>query len=335
MSHRKSMQILLGVFGALLVMTVPARAVEVYKVSNYGGGHQIWFEAEAYDVRSPDTDEYYPVVDAAGAYGQAITRTGEAGGMISWTFDIRPSGGRGGTWYFWGRLINPGNTSDYMLVAGDPDDPVIPTGPPYPGGSGSAPFSDTDDRIFEGDFGPPWDWGQGWSQEGHTKELQDGENTMYIFHRQGDETVFWDVFVWTDDPDYVPTDEDYENAQVPLPGAATNPSPPDGATDVSRDAVLSWTSGDYAASTDGHVLYLGDNFNAVENRTTEGITLSNANYDPPGRLDFGTTYFWRVDEVDGPPDYTVRTGNVWSFTTELLAYPIANIIATASSSSLD
>ncbi len=36
---------------------------------------------------------------------------------------------------------------------------------------------------------------------------------MYIFHRQGDNTVFWDVFMWTDDPMYTPNDEDYRNAK--------------------------------------------------------------------------------------------------------------------------
>ena len=204
---------------------------------------QIWFEAEDYDERNPDTEEFYPVVDAAGAFGKAITRTGEAGGMIRWTFDIGAAGGKGGTWYFWARIINPANSSDYMLVEGDPGDPTIPTGPPFPGGTGPAPFVDTDDRIFEGDYGPPWAWGQAWDPEGHVKELRDGENTMYIFHRQGNDTVFWDAFVWTDSPDYVPTDADYQNATAVLPDTVTNPSPASGATDVPREVVLSWTQG--------------------------------------------------------------------------------------------
>jgi hypothetical protein len=45
---------------------------------------------------------------------------------------------------------------------------------------------------------------------------------MYIFHRQGDESAFWDVFVWTDSADYVPTDDDYNNAEV-LGAAAVRP----------------------------------------------------------------------------------------------------------------
>jgi len=51
-------------------------------------------------------------------------------------------------------------------------------------------------------------------------------------------------------------------------------------------------------------------------------------------LDFGQTYYWRIDEVNGSPDYTVYEGNIWQFTVEPVAYPMPseNITATASSS---
>jgi hypothetical protein len=39
-----------------------------------------------------------------------------------------------------------------------------------------------------------------------------------------------------------------------------------------------------------------------------------------------------IDEVTAPPDLGITQGDVWSFTTELLAYPIENVTATASSS---
>jgi hypothetical protein len=189
----------------------PPKGEGAFRVSNYGGGHQVWFEAEDYDVRDPDTDEFYLVVDADGAFGKAITRAGGAGGMINWTFDISAAGGQGGTWYFWYRGINPNNQSDYMLVEGDPGDAEIPAGPPYPGESDTPPFSNDDDRIFEEDV-PDWGWARASHEEGHTKELQSGVNTMYIYHRQGNDTVRWDVFMWTDDPAYTPTDADYQNA---------------------------------------------------------------------------------------------------------------------------
>jgi hypothetical protein len=215
MFHQSSKQILIGIFVTLLLITMPVYAIKYnnYKISDYGGGHQIWFEAEDYDERNPDTDQYFPVVDADDAFGQAITRAGGAGGMIRWTFDISVAGGKGGTWYFWGRVINPSNQSDFMLVEGHPGDPQIPTEPPFPGTSSAEGFTNAH-RVFEENIGPPWAWARSGHGEAHTKELQDGENTMYILHRQGNDTVFWDVFMWTDSPSYVPTDEDYQNARI-------------------------------------------------------------------------------------------------------------------------
>ena len=216
MFHRWYIQISFSVL-ALLLMTMPAYAVKNLKGSNHGAGTQVWFEAEDYDERNPDTDEFFLVVDADGAFGQAVTRAGADGGMMSWKFDIEKAGGKAGTWYFWGRVINPSNQSDYMLVEGDPDDAEIPSGPPFAGGDGSAPFVNDDDRIFEENTGPPWAWAIAGHPEGHVKELKGGMNTMYMYHRQGNDTRIMDVFMWTDDPDYVPTDADYESASPVAP----------------------------------------------------------------------------------------------------------------------
>jgi hypothetical protein len=329
MFHQSSKQIILGIFVALLLITVPVYAVKNYKFSNYGGGHQIWFEVEDYDERDPDTDEYFPVVYESGAFGQAITRAGGAGGMIRWTFDISEAGGKAGTWYFWGRVLNPNGQSEFLIVDGDPDDPPLPTGPPYPGTPTAPGFTD-DQRIFYQDAGPSWAWSRADHAEGHTKQLQDSENTMYILHRRGNDTVFWDVFMWTDSPDYVPTDADYRNAEIPSAGVATNPGPANEAIDVPRDVVLSWTPGAYVPPTNGHKVYLSESFNDV-NEGIGGVTQSADSYAPAQRLDFNKTYYWRVNEVNGPPDFTVYKGDVWQFTVEPFAYPIENIIATASS----
>jgi hypothetical protein len=78
--------------------------------------------------------------------------------MIRYSFDISAAGGKAGTWYFWVRVINPGNTSDYMLIEGDPGDATIPTSPPFPGGDGAAPFDNADDRILEATVAAPWGW---------------------------------------------------------------------------------------------------------------------------------------------------------------------------------
>ncbi len=329
MSHKSAKHITLGVLVSSLLLATPVHAVKNFKISGYGGGHQIWFEAEEFDERNPEGDQYYPVVDQAGAFGQAVGRAGGAGGMIRWTFDISKAGGTSGTWYFWARVINPSNNSDFMLVEGHPGD-VIPNGPPFPGTTSATEF-DNSQRVFEENMGPPWVWGRSGHEEAHTKELQDGENSMYIFHRQGN-NVFWDVFVWTDNAGYVPTDNDYLNATVVLPDNAYAPIPANGATDAPRDMVLNWTAGDVASPINGHKLYFSENVDDVTNGVG-AITLTPSSYTVSQRLEFAKTYYWRVDEIT--PEGTVLDGDIWSFTTELFAYPVLNVTATASSSAVD
>jgi hypothetical protein len=330
MLQKSAKLITLTVLVALLLPATQAHAMENFKISSYGGGHQIWFEAEEFDERNPQGDQYYLVVDQADAFDQVVTRAGGAGGMIRWTFDISEAGGTGGTWYFWGRVINPSNNSDFMLVEGHPGDD-IPNGPPFPGTMSATEF-DNSQRVFEENMGPPWVWGRAGHEDGHTKELQDGENSMYIYHRQGNNSVFWDVFVWTDDADYVPTDDDYRNAQVVLPDNASAPIPENGATDVTRDAVLTWTAGGSISPTNSHKLYFSDNVEDVNNGLG-AITLTPSSYTVPQRLKLATTYYWRVDEIT--PNGTVLDGDLWSFTTELFAYPVLDVTATSSSSEVD
>ncbi|MBN1363157.1 MAG: hypothetical protein JW993_21335 [Sedimentisphaerales bacterium] len=115
---------------------------------------------------------------------------------------------------------------------------------------------------------------------------------------------------------------------------ASGPSPADEASDVPREVGLSWTPGVYAAT---HDVYFGTDFDDVNNasRTSDlGVLASRGQgattYDPPGRLEFGQTYYWRIDEVNAPPSNAIFTGEVWSFTTEPLYYAVENIVATAS-----
>ena len=107
---------------ALLLLTMPVYGVETFKVSNYGSGTQIWFEVEHFDERNPDNDSSFALGNEPGAFGQSISSvSGDAGAtMIRYTFNIGAAGGKGGTWYFWGRVINPSNQSDFMLVDGLP-----------------------------------------------------------------------------------------------------------------------------------------------------------------------------------------------------------------------
>jgi len=113
--------------------------------------------------------------------------------------------------------------------------------------------------------------------------------------------------------------------------AASAPSPGDEMTDVPRDVVLNWTPGEFANT---HDVYFGESLEDVNTATTASGEYKGSQTETTyalDRLDFGTTYYWRVDEVNGPPDYTVYPSEVWQFTVEPFAYPIENIIVTASS----
>jgi hypothetical protein len=121
-------------------------------------------------------------------------------------------------------------------------------------------------------------------------------------------------------------------------GQATAPSPADKATDVVRDVVLGWTAGKFAAK---HDVYLGTtvaDVNAAGRTSPQGALVSQAQdgttYDSASLLDYGQTYYWRVDEVNAAPSTTIFKGPVWSFTAEPYAYPLKNIKATASSAQL-
>jgi hypothetical protein len=117
-----------------------------------------------------------------------------------------------------------------------------------------------------------------------------------------------------------------------IAGKAKDPSPAPDATDVPRDTALSWTGGEYAST---HNVYLGTSFDDVNNAgvaqaVSKGQT--GTTFQPAGLLEYSGVYFWRVDEVNAPPDSTVLKGDVWSFTAEPYVYQVTNIKATASSS---
>ena len=184
-----------------------------FKVSQYGGSHQIWFEAEKYTSRTPDTDEHWAVEKMNNAYGKTVlSPTGKFGGMLRYEFDIGTIArtAKGGEWYMWARLVNPKNKSDFMLVDGHPGDKIPKKAPADRG-----PFNN-DQRIFEFNAGAAPDkfaWGPASHQEGHTKTLQNRKNVMVILRRQADSENKMDVFMWTDDKAYQPSDKDYDKAR--------------------------------------------------------------------------------------------------------------------------
>jgi hypothetical protein len=100
-------------------------------------------------------------------------------------------------------------------------------------------------------------------------------------------------------------------------GAVGNPNPSNGAVGVERTPILSWSSGVYAAS---HQLYFGTDKDTVKNANTDSPeykgtrNLGSESYDP-GKLQWYTTYYWRIDEVNDVNPDSPWTGSLWSFTT--------------------
>jgi len=100
---------------------------------------------------------------------------------------------------------------------------------------------------------------------------------------------------------------------------ASNPTPPGGSMYPDTWVSLTWDVGDTAAS---HDVYLGDNFDEVSdgtgdtfrgNQATDFFTAGFPGFPYPDGLVPGTTYYWRVDEVEADGT-TKHKGNVWSFT---------------------
>ena len=100
---------------------------------------------------------------------------------------------------------------------------------------------------------------------------------------------------------------------------ASGASPKDGSLELSTWVTLSWSPGDFAVS---HDVYIGDNFEDVNNGAagtfwanlaTPSLFVGFPGYPYPDGLVPGTTYYWRVDEVNQANPNSPWKGNVWSF----------------------
>jgi hypothetical protein len=99
---------------------------------------------------------------------------------------------------------------------------------------------------------------------------------------------------------------------------ASGPVPADGALHEDTWVNLSWKSGDFAAT---HDVYFGDNFDDVNagaegtffgNHTVTFLVVGFPGFPFPDGLVPGTTYYWRIDEVEAD-DTTTQKGDIWSF----------------------
>ncbi|MHC4174791.1 MAG: LamG-like jellyroll fold domain-containing protein [Planctomycetota bacterium] len=127
------------------------------------------------------------------------------------------------------------------------------------------------------------------------------------------------------------------NGGYPTVNKAFGPYPPNNAVDVPLDVVLSWKPGVFANTHDVYFGAVFDDVNNADRTNPLGVLVSQNHepnsYSPAELLQFSQTYYWRLDVVNAPPDYTVYKGDVWQFTTEPFAYPIVGTSITATASS--
>jgi hypothetical protein len=115
--------------------------------------------------------------------------------------------------------------------------------------------------------------------------------------------------------------------------------PSNKAIDVSIDTDLSWAQGDYSDTHDVYFSTVFEDVNDADRTNPLGALLSqdqDSNMYDLDRLDYGQTYYWRVDDVnEALTGSTVLKGKIWQFMTELFYYVIPGdrITATASSKS--
>jgi len=142
-----------------------------------------------------------------------------------------------------------------------------------------------------------------------------GLHTVNIWMREDGSVI--DKIVLTTNPDYTPTGSGPPESWRGPRLKAYNPVPADGDLYLDTWATLSWTAGDTAVS---HDIYMGENPTDVNDgaadtfRSNEGSAFFIAGfpgYPYPDGLVPGTTYYWRVDEVES--DETKHKGDVWSF----------------------
>jgi len=154
-------------------------------------------------------------------------------------------------------------------------------------------------------------------------QTTDGENENYFI---GGDTNFGESYTGMIDDvrvyNHVLSEGDVRASMENQGGAivkAYGPDPSSGTLHEDTWISLGWRAGDLAAS---HDVYIGDDFDAV-NEGAEGTLIGNQGatfivagfpgFAYPDGLIPGTTYYWRIDEVNDAEPNSPWKGDIWSF----------------------
>ena len=156
------------------------------------------------------------------------------------------------------------------------------------------------------------------------RTIPENEVSVYIGGQVGNDSSFDGMIDEVKIYDHALSGDEIHKIVKDLGGfrKAVKPDPADGGFISNLWVALSWQAGEFAVS---HDVYMGDNYEDVVNGTGDTFR-GNQNLDLdyyivgfppyayPDGLVRGTTYYWRIDEVnDADPDSPWK-GDVWSFT---------------------
>ncbi|MFH1884878.1 MAG: LamG-like jellyroll fold domain-containing protein [Planctomycetota bacterium] len=260
-------------------------------------------EAENFDENTPDgAHEWVFATEPAGFSGTGFMRAmpdGGGGGTPQLDFVVEFV--KTGTHYVWVRGYSTSGTDDSCHVGLDGD-------------------VTTSDRIQAGSGNSTWEWSIQRRESLGPAQFEvasAGVHTVNVLMRE--DGWRFDKIVLTTNPDYRPTGEGPEESHRGARLKAYKPIPDDGALLEDTWVSLSWSAGETAVSQD---VYFGDNFNDVNdgtgdtfqgNQPSAFFVVGFPGFPFPDGLVSGTTYYWRIDEVEADGT-TKHKGDLWSFT---------------------
>ncbi len=178
----------------------------------------------------------------------------------------------------------------------------------------------TSDSIQAGSTDFTWEWSNNRRDNQGRAQVEVTTVGVHTFHvRMREDGWRCDKIVLTTDADYRPRDLGPEESHRGARLKAYHPVPDDGAMYMDTWVNLAWSAGETAAS---HDVYFGERLDNVSdgaadtflgNQASPFLIVGFPGFAYPDGLVPGTTYYWRVDEIeaDGATKYQ---GDVWSFT---------------------
>ncbi len=289
-------------FILLLGLAIDVESAEPLR-QDLGPDGIVSIEAENFDENTPaGIQEWVFTTEPAGFSGTGFMRAlPDGGGGGSCQLDFVVDFVKTGTHYVWVRGYSTSGTDDSCHAGLDGD-------------------VTTSDRIQAGSGNSSWEWSIQRRESLGPAQFEiasAGVHTVNVLMRE--DGWRFDKIVLTTNPDYRPTDEGPEESHRGARLKAYKPIPDDGALLEDTWVSLSWSAGETSVSQD---VYFGDNFNDVNdgtgdtfqgNQPSAMFVVGFPGFPFPDGLVPGTTYYWRIDEVEADGT-TIHKGHLWSFT---------------------